>query len=156
MESMPETDEIDNLIQEVVCVCEYFEMQINLEMENEEIQKLLDSPTIRSSQLINSLKCMSKSKTLKNLSLDPVRSDDRMTNGNLTEGLNLIENCGYNIFENTNSKEECIFATKQGIKKALACYQEILKKEKKKIFQSVDYLLQFMKSSTSKLLWFAT
>ncbi|GFX37771.1 tigger transposable element-derived protein 1 [Trichonephila clavipes] len=63
-------------------------------------------------------------------SLDPVQPENRMTVGNLTEGLNLIEN-RVKVLENIDSNEERIFSTKQGIKKLLACYKKILQAKKK-------------------------
>ncbi|GFS63899.1 hypothetical protein TNCV_1129011 [Trichonephila clavipes] len=55
-------------------------------------------------------------------SLDFIQSENRMTVDNLTE---VIEQ-GLQILENTYSNEECIFSTKQGIQKGLACHKEIL------------------------------
>ena len=48
--------------------------------------------------------------------LGPVQSEDRMTVGNLTEGLSSIEK-GLQILENIDSNEERIFSTKHKIKK---------------------------------------
>ncbi|GFT28881.1 hypothetical protein TNCV_3585791 [Trichonephila clavipes] len=91
-ESVPEADEIGNVIEEVVD--------------------------------------LARSKTLKNLSFNPVQSEDRMTIGILSEDLSLIEK-GLQILENIDFNEDCIFSTKQGIKELLACCEKILREKKK-------------------------
>ncbi|GFV29620.1 hypothetical protein TNCV_329861 [Trichonephila clavipes] len=59
------------------------------------------------------------------VSLDPVYLEDQMIVGNLIEGFSLTEK-GLQILENIDSNDEHIFPTKQGIKKLLAYYEEIL------------------------------
>ncbi|GFT41599.1 hypothetical protein TNCV_4183021 [Trichonephila clavipes] len=61
---------------------------------------------------------------------DPVQLEDRIRVGNLPKGLSLIEKL-FRIVENTYSKAERIFSTKEGIKILAGC-EEILLKEKKK------------------------
>lgn len=68
-----------------------------------------------------------------------------MTIGNLAEGPSSIEK-QLQIVENIAYKEERISSTKQGIKKLLACYEEILR-ERKKSLSRQPTLLDFMKPS---------
>ncbi|GFT12763.1 hypothetical protein TNCV_5095101 [Trichonephila clavipes] len=83
-------------------------------------------------------------------SLDPLQSEDRLTVGNLTEGLSSIEK-GLQILENVGSNEEHIFSTKRGIQKILSILRRNFAGGEKKMFQPVDYFVgYFMKSSTSK------
>ncbi|GFU77421.1 ATP-binding cassette sub-family A member 1 [Trichonephila clavipes] len=59
----------------------------------------------------------------------PSSIKDRMTVGNLTEILGLNEKGFQSVLENTDSDEELIFTTKQGIEKLLACCEEIFVRE---------------------------
>ncbi|GFT77004.1 uncharacterized protein TNCV_1099031 [Trichonephila clavipes] len=81
---MPEPDEIGNLIEDIVDLAR----QINLEVDNEDVQEPLDPHN--QELTMNALREMQEQEqVIEQLeSLEPVQSD-RMTVGNLTEGLRL-------------------------------------------------------------------
>ncbi|GFX27604.1 RNase H domain-containing protein [Trichonephila clavipes] len=93
---VPESDEIVNLNEEAVDLAR----QIKLEVNNDDVQELMDShhQELTIDELIEVYEQEQDIKELK--CLDPVPSEDRMTVGNLTEGLRLIEKGSY-ILENT-------------------------------------------------------
>ncbi|GFU76915.1 hypothetical protein TNCV_4520711 [Trichonephila clavipes] len=68
---------------------------MNLEMDSDGVQELLDfhNQELTMDELIEMHE--QKQDIEKFESLNPVQSEDRMTVGNLTEGLNLIEKGGY-------------------------------------------------------------
>ncbi|GFX68173.1 tigger transposable element-derived protein 1 [Trichonephila clavipes] len=124
---MPELDEIRYLIEEVVDLTR----QKNLEVDSDSIQKPLDSHN-QELTLDKLIEMHEKEQDIEQLeSLDPVQSD-RMTVGNLTEGLCLIEK-GLQIIENAYSSEGACFFNKTRSKKKLACYKEILREGKKSL-----------------------
>lgn len=71
-----------------------------------------------------------------------------MTVASLTEGLRHIEEA-LKIFEGIDSNEDRVLTTKQGIKRLVSCYEEILC-DKKKALSRQRSLLDFMKPSTSQ------
>lgn len=70
-----------------------------------------------------------------------------MTVGKLTEGLELIE-AGLKVLEEIDSNEDRAATARQGIKKAITCYKEILWEKKKSLSRQTS-LLDFLKSSSS-------
>ncbi|GFY01203.1 tigger transposable element-derived protein 1 [Trichonephila clavipes] len=80
-------------------------------------------------------------------SLNPVQLEDRMTFGNWTEDLSLIEK-GSN-FKKINTPTKRVFFQQKRDKKLLACNEEILKVKKlydeiysvKKVFTHIDQIL---------------
>ncbi|XP_023232690.1 tigger transposable element-derived protein 1-like [Centruroides sculpturatus] len=124
-ESVPEPDEIGNVIEEVVDLAR----QINLEVDSDDVRELLDSHN-QELTIDELIEMCEQEQDIEELdSLDPVKSEDRMTVGKLTEGLSVIEK-GLQILENIDSNEERISSTKREIKKLLACYEEILWEKK--------------------------
>ncbi|GFW06543.1 tigger transposable element-derived protein 1 [Trichonephila clavipes] len=82
-----EPDEISNLIEEVVDLA----WQINIEVDSDDVQELLD---FHNEKLVidEFIEIHEQEQHFEELeSLDPVQSEDRMTVGNLTEGLSLID-----------------------------------------------------------------
>lgn len=141
---MPGPDEIGNVIKDVV----ELGRQINLEVDSDDVQELLDSHN-QELTIDELIKMREQEEDIENLdSLDPVQLEDQMTVGNLTEALSSIEK-GLTILESIDSNEERISVTKQGIKKLLACYEEILREKKKSLTRQTT-LLDFMKPSTSQ------
>ncbi|GFU54690.1 tigger transposable element-derived protein 1 [Trichonephila clavipes] len=116
-ESVPELNEIGHGNEEVVDLAR----QTNSEVDSDDVQELLNSHNqeLKMDDLIEMHEQDIEF-------LDPVQSVDRMTIGNLSEALSLIGK-GLQILENINFNEERIFSTKPGIKKILACYEEILR-----------------------------
>ncbi|GFX90017.1 tigger transposable element-derived protein 1 [Trichonephila clavipes] len=96
MESVPEPNEIGNIIEEVVDLAR----QINSEVDSDNLQKLLDSHN--KEQVIDEIIEMYEQKQdVEELeSLISVQLEDRMTVGNLTESLSSVEK-GLKSFENT-------------------------------------------------------
>ncbi|GFU09170.1 tigger transposable element-derived protein 1 [Trichonephila clavipes] len=111
--------------------------QTNFEVDGDEVQGLLNSHD--QELTIGELIEMQEQDIEELESLDLIQSEDRMMIWNWTEDLSLTEK-GLQILENIDSNEERIFSTEQGTKKLLACYEEILRKEK--IFNPADYFKQ--------------
>ncbi|GFU57865.1 tigger transposable element-derived protein 1 [Trichonephila clavipes] len=133
--SVTEPDEI-NVIGKVI----HLARQINLEVDSD-VQELLGSHN-------QELTINDQEQDIAELEFSyQVQSEDRMMTGNLTEILSSIKR-DYKILKNTDSNEERIFSTKQR-KKLLACSEQILQEEEK-IFELADYLIEFIKLSTSK------
>ncbi|GFT13959.1 hypothetical protein TNCV_2615931 [Trichonephila clavipes] len=87
VESLSELDEIGNLIEEVVDLAR----QINLQVNSDDVQELLDFHN-RKLTIDELIEMHEQEQDIEELeSLDPVQSEDRMTVGNLTESLSLIE-----------------------------------------------------------------
>ncbi|GFV63971.1 uncharacterized protein TNCV_385461 [Trichonephila clavipes] len=84
MESEPEPDEIDNVIEDADLV-----RKINLEMDSDDVRERLDSHNHELT--INELVKMHEQDFEELEYLDPVQSEDRKTVGNLTENPSLIE-----------------------------------------------------------------
>ncbi|GFU88382.1 tigger transposable element-derived protein 1, partial [Trichonephila clavipes] len=126
---------------------------INLEAHSDGVQELLVShnQNLAIDQFIDVHEQEQDIEELE--SLDPVQTENRMTVGNSTEGLSLIEK-GLQILENTYSNEDRIFSTKEGIKiKLLVCDDEILD-EKKGIYEPpvlLNLLQQGVKLSKANL-----
>lgn len=141
-ETTPETDHVAHVIEEVVNLAR----QLDLEVNGDDVNELLDS---HSQELtIDELIEMREQNVTESDTSDPVPPEKHMTIASLTEGLSSIEK-GLKILENIDSNEERVIATKQGIKKLLACYEEILCEKKKALCRQTN-LLDFMKPSTSK------
>ncbi|GFW98716.1 tigger transposable element-derived protein 1 [Trichonephila clavipes] len=79
--SVPEPDEVGNLIEEVV----NFERQINLEVDSDDIQELQNSHN--QELTTDDFIAIHEQDIEKFESLDSIQSEDQMTVGNLTEGL---------------------------------------------------------------------
>ncbi|XP_023220465.1 tigger transposable element-derived protein 1-like [Centruroides sculpturatus] len=106
-ESVPEPDEIGNVIEEVVDLAR----QINLEVDSDDLQELLDSHN-QELTIDELIEMREQEQDIEEPdSLDPVQSEDRMMVGNLTDGLSSIEK-GLQILENIDANEECISSTK--------------------------------------------
>ncbi|GFY34708.1 hypothetical protein TNCV_4701891 [Trichonephila clavipes] len=87
-EPVPELDEIVNVTEEVADLAR----QINLEVKNNDVQELLDSHN-QELAMDELIEIHEQEQDIEELeSLDQVQSEDRMTVGNLTKGVNLIEN----------------------------------------------------------------
>ncbi|GFT79396.1 tigger transposable element-derived protein 1 [Trichonephila clavipes] len=138
-QSVPEPNEIGNVIQEVVD----FERQINLEVKSDDVQELLD---LRNQMTIDELLEVHEQDIL---SSNPVQSEDRMTVGNLTEGLNLIEK-GLQSLENIGLQRKAYFFNKAMKKKTINPLLRNFADEKKNYLSRQTNLLYFMKPSTSK------
>ncbi|GFX66766.1 tigger transposable element-derived protein 1 [Trichonephila clavipes] len=97
-------------------------------MDNDDVQELLDSHNqkLTIDVLIEIHELEQNIKELEYL--DAVQPEDRMTAGNLTEGISLIEKKSLQILENTDSYEESIFfqQSKGHKNKLFVCYEEIL------------------------------
>ncbi|GFX22702.1 uncharacterized protein TNCV_2994351 [Trichonephila clavipes] len=97
---MPEPGEIGNLIEEVVNLAR----KINLEVDSDDVQELLDSH-IQKLTMEDLTELHEQEQDIEELeSLDPVQSENRITIGNLTEGLSLVEK-RLSILENTQSNK---------------------------------------------------
>ncbi|GFT87734.1 uncharacterized protein TNCV_4000871 [Trichonephila clavipes] len=79
-ESVPEPDEVGDVLEKVVDLAR----QINLQVDSDDVQKLLDSHNQKLT--IDEFIEMQEQDIEELESLDPVHSEDRMTIGNLTEG----------------------------------------------------------------------
>ncbi|GFV47340.1 hypothetical protein TNCV_4829961 [Trichonephila clavipes] len=88
--------------------CRDLARQINSEVDRDDIQELRDSHNqeLAVDELIEMHKQEQDIEELE--SLDPFQSEDRITVGNLTEELSLIEK-GLQILENIHSNEERFF-----------------------------------------------
>jgi hypothetical protein len=67
-----------------------------------------------------------------------------VTVSNLTEGLRFIE-ADIRVFDDTDSNEQ-LAAAKRGIMRIIACYEEVLKEEKKRSLPLLTSALDFFKS----------
>ncbi|GFY13041.1 tigger transposable element-derived protein 1 [Trichonephila clavipes] len=122
-ESVQEPVEICNVIEEVELA-----RQINLKVNSDDVQELLDSHNqeLTVDELIEMHEQEQDIEELESLS----QLEDRIMFGNSAKGLSLIEK-GLQILKNTDSNEEHIFSTKQGIKKYYHS-NEILREKRKK------------------------
>ncbi|GFX84522.1 hypothetical protein TNCV_560371 [Trichonephila clavipes] len=82
--------------------------QIILEVDSGDVQKLVDSHN----QELTIDELIEQQDQGIEESLDPIKSEDRMVVGNLTEGPNLKEK-GLQMLENTDFNEERLFSRKQ-------------------------------------------
>ncbi|GFT88444.1 hypothetical protein TNCV_262451 [Trichonephila clavipes] len=119
MESVPEPNEIGNLIEEVVDLAR----QINLEVDIDDVKELLNQELA----IDGVIKMHQQDHNIKKLeSVDSIQSADRMTVGNL---ISLVEKDYY--FTNYKLRQRAYFFNKiRNKKKLLACLEEILREKK--------------------------
>ncbi|GFV99133.1 hypothetical protein TNCV_1511091 [Trichonephila clavipes] len=90
-ESVPESDEIGNAIEEAV----HLAGEINLEVDSDFVQQLLDSQNLELAEIhepeVHELIEIHEPDIEYLESLDPVPSEDRTMVGNWIEGINLIQ-----------------------------------------------------------------
>ncbi|GFU34786.1 hypothetical protein TNCV_2319821 [Trichonephila clavipes] len=104
--------------------------QINLEAVSDDVQELLDAHN--QEPTIDNLIEMHEQDIEELESLDPVQSEDRMTVGNLTGSLDLVEKVAN--FRKYEFQRRAYFLNKTGI--ILFCGSKI-------VFEPVDYFVKF-------------
>ncbi|GFX59521.1 tigger transposable element-derived protein 1 [Trichonephila clavipes] len=102
---MAEPNEFGNVIEEIVDLVR----QISLEVDSDDVKKLLGSHNHELA--IDELIELHEQDIEEFESLDPIQSEDRITIGNLTGGLSLIEK----RLQNTVPDEMSVFSTEEGI-----------------------------------------